>query len=602
MATLTLRPDSAGSETNWTPNTGANYAAVDEASNDGDTTYVSRTSTIANDTYNIPTSADLTGATINSVTVYASAKYVAAGSGSAPAAPTMYQVVRVGSTSYASSTADTLTTSYADTSNAWTTNPADSQAWEKADIDDLQIGIRSARTTGGGSRTYTPYCTQVWVVVDYTAPSVPDAPTNVSATDGTYTDKVTVTWTKSTGATGYKVYEGSNLLDTLGDVATYDDTAAPAPTITGGTASASDGTSTSYVTLSLSGESANVGTSRTYKVVAFNGVGDSADSSTNTGYRGIGSLGYQWYRSSGDADSDYSSLSGATTDPYNDTTAPEDGSGRYYKCYLTATGATATYSSANRGYRSVTASSTRLIHSIGKVSTSSTRAIYSKGKTTSSSTRSIYTKGALVGNSTRAIYTKGVATSSSTRSIYSKGVSASEEASSERLIYTRGSTGASSTRDIYSRGKLTSSSTRSIYTKGSVSASYSMENTADLEIDDTNLTTSFTTQNYTDVSTDDDNFVDLSGTATYFKYLFKEPNSNAMEQSFTVTAKVKSAVTTPSKSVYLQVYNRTTQEWETLDTESSVGANTEFTLTGGVLTGYEDYYDNDYIISCRVYQ
>ena len=186
-----------------------------------------------------------------------------------------------------------------------------------------------------------------------TSAATPAAPTNVSATDGTHTDKVVVTWTKSVGATGYKVYEGTNLLDTLGDVATYDDTAAGAPTITAGSSVASDGTSTAHVALSLSGTSANNGATRTYKVVATNAVGDSADSATDTGYRGVGSLGYQWYRSSGDSDTDYSVLTGATTASHNDTTAPADGSGRYYKCYLTATGATATYSSADRGYRDV---------------------------------------------------------------------------------------------------------------------------------------------------------------------------------------------------------------------------------------------------------
>ena len=181
----------------------------------------------------------------------------------------------------------------------------------------------------------------------------PAAPTSVAASDGTYTDKVRITWTKSTGATGYKVYEGANLLDTLGDVALYDDTAAPAPTITPGTASASDGTSADYVTLSLAGESVANGTSRTYKVVATNATGDSADSSTNTGYRGHGALTYQWYRSAGDSDASYSSLGGATTDPYNDTTAPTDGDGRYYKCYVSATGASSQYSTADRGYRAV---------------------------------------------------------------------------------------------------------------------------------------------------------------------------------------------------------------------------------------------------------
>ncbi|HUV56647.1 MAG TPA: hypothetical protein VMV84_05375, partial [Dehalococcoidales bacterium] len=38
--TVTIRPGSAGDETNLTPNTGANWAAVDEATSDDDTTYV----------------------------------------------------------------------------------------------------------------------------------------------------------------------------------------------------------------------------------------------------------------------------------------------------------------------------------------------------------------------------------------------------------------------------------------------------------------------------------------------------------------------------------------------------------------------------------
>jgi hypothetical protein len=210
----------------------------------------------------------------------------------------------------------------------------------------------------------------------------PAAPTNVVATDGDFTDKVVINWTKSTGATGYYILEGSNLLDTLGDVATYDDTAAPAPTITPGTASATDGSSTAYVTLSMSGESASNGTSRTYKVIAFNTNGNSTDSATDTGFRGVGALTYQWYRSAADSDADYSILGGATTDPYDDTTAPAStvtpgtasatdgastsnvtlslsgesanvGAGRYYLCELSATGAASQNSTSDRGYRAV---------------------------------------------------------------------------------------------------------------------------------------------------------------------------------------------------------------------------------------------------------
>lgn len=181
--------------------------------------------------------------------------------------------------------------------------------------------------------------------------SPPDPPANVDATDGDHPDKVVITWDKSDGATGYKVYEGSNLLDTLGDVATYDDTAAPAPTITPGTAAASDGTSAAHVALSLSGHSASDGASRTYKVVAFNAAGDSGDSNTDTGYRGTTTLTYQWQRSAADSDADYSNITGGTTNPYDDTEAPP--ANRYYRCVVSMTGATPQTSSPDRGFRGV---------------------------------------------------------------------------------------------------------------------------------------------------------------------------------------------------------------------------------------------------------
>ena len=208
---------------------------------------------------------------------------------------------------------------------------------------------------GGGSGTGRNGVSQAGasgaVIFSWTLAEVPPAPTNVSATKGTHTDKVVVTWTKSVDATGYKVYEGTNLLSTLGDVDTYDDTTAGEPSITPGSASASDGTSTAHVSLSLSGSSANNGATRTYKVVATNDVGDSADSSTDTGYRGIGSLTYQWQRSSSTTDADYSDIVGATTATYDDTGAPSNGDIRWYRCVLNALGATQQISTSNSGYR-----------------------------------------------------------------------------------------------------------------------------------------------------------------------------------------------------------------------------------------------------------
>ena len=168
MSTVTLRPDGAGDDTNWTPNTGANYAAVDEVENDADTTYVARDGTEVDDLYAIATDAALTGATISNVRVYASSKYVESGAGVLSTSPTLKLGVKSGGTEYWDA-GDTITSSYADYYQDWATNPADSAAWEKADIDALQVGIRSAQTSGTGSKKRVPYVTQVWVIVTYTA-------------------------------------------------------------------------------------------------------------------------------------------------------------------------------------------------------------------------------------------------------------------------------------------------------------------------------------------------------------------------------------------------------------------------------------------------
>ena len=197
--------------------------------------------------------------------------------------------------------------------------------------------------------TFSNYTTSA-ISLYGTGTTFPAQVTGVLATDGTHTDKVVITWNVASGATGYDVWTGASWVD-VGNVLTYDHTTAPAPTITVGTASASDGTSTNYVTLSITGESANVGSSVTYKVRAYNAAGDGAESATNAGYRGVGALTYQWQRSSGDADDDYSNIDGGTTDPYNDTGAPENGDGRYFKCIENAIGASQQITNADRGYR-----------------------------------------------------------------------------------------------------------------------------------------------------------------------------------------------------------------------------------------------------------
>ena len=182
----------------------------------------------------------------------------------------------------------------------------------------------------------------------------PAAPTNVAATDGTFTTKVVVTWTKSTGATGYRVYRDTvDISGLLGDVATYDDTTAGAPTITPGTASATDGTSAAHVTLSIAGESAANGTTHTYYVVASNATGNSSDSATDTGYRGTTTLTYQWLRSAADSDAAFGNIAGGTTNPYNDTGGVAYPDGRYYYCTVSMSGATSQDTTHDRGFMGI---------------------------------------------------------------------------------------------------------------------------------------------------------------------------------------------------------------------------------------------------------
>lgn len=209
----------------------------------------------------------------------------------------------------------------------------------------------------------------------------PAAPTNVVASSNDET-KVVITWTKSTGATDYHVWRGAVDLGAAGDVATFDDAGATAATITNaGTVTATDGTETAHVELSLAGEATGV-TEHSYKVVASNATGDSDDSTPDNGNRSVGAITYQWQRSAGDADGGYGNVGGATTDPYNDSTAPAgiitpgtasasdgtsvahitlslagesvaDGAGRYFQCIVSATGASNSpqTSDNNRGYR-----------------------------------------------------------------------------------------------------------------------------------------------------------------------------------------------------------------------------------------------------------
>lgn len=116
--------------------------------------------------------------------------------------------------------------------------------------------------------------------------------------------------------------------------------------------------------------------------------------------------------------------------------------------------------------------------------------------------------------------------------------------------------------------------------------------------DDTDLETNYSSQDLIDVTSKDDIRVGQSANQQYMIHQFKEYIESA--NSCTVEAELQSTLAPSSSTVYLQVYNQNTSTWETLDSDNSSNADTDFTLEGSVpnLTNY--IIDN--MVSFRIYQ
>lgn len=168
----TLRPNAAGDECNLgegyedatCPN---HYQNVDEESPDEDATYVKSDSTdYHRDLYNLDNSGVADG-DINKITVYARLKKYG---GIAPSRTIAKIAIKSGTGSGSPDTVDesaeiTITTSWTNYSQEWSTNPATSSAWTWDEIDNLQAGV-ALKKYGTGEYGW---CTQVYVEVDYTS-------------------------------------------------------------------------------------------------------------------------------------------------------------------------------------------------------------------------------------------------------------------------------------------------------------------------------------------------------------------------------------------------------------------------------------------------
>jgi len=181
MATETLRPNSNGhymdALVKMIPDTGeSQWEDVDEAVADDDATYVwnSGKTTYREGYFALP-NPDISG-TINQVTLY-----LRCAGEETPSQASVKMGVYTHSNAYWSSEL-TLTSSYADYSQTWPTNPYTGSAWTWAEICSLEAGI-SIRGVNPDAFKRTK-CTQMWVEVSYN-------PAKTSADSGTGTDAST---------------------------------------------------------------------------------------------------------------------------------------------------------------------------------------------------------------------------------------------------------------------------------------------------------------------------------------------------------------------------------------------------------------------------
>ena len=128
---------------------------------------------------------------------------------------------------------------------------------------------------------------------------------------------------------------------------------------------------------------------------------------------------------------------------------------------------------------------------------------------------------------------------------------------------------------------------------------YTRGDEAALPGDDADLETVYSAQDDLDVETKNDVRVSQDATGEYTIHQYKDDVgvSNSTDLEWEGQTNNPPSLST----VYLQIYNRDTPAWETVDSDNTTGIDTDFTLSGNI-ADLTDYKDGSNIISCRIYQ
>jgi len=120
-----------------------------------------------------------------------------------------------------------------------------------------------------------------------------------------------------------------------------------------------------------------------------------------------------------------------------------------------------------------------------------------------------------------------------------------------------------------------------------------------LPANDDDLETAYTAQNLIDVATKDDVRVGQAAVQEHMVHQYKD--YIGANNFCTLEWEGQTTLAPTSSTVYLQIYNRNTTTWDTVDSDNTSSADVDFILTGTVadLTNYKDVNS---VISCRIYQ